>query len=158
MRYLGQSLNMAAHTITCMWSKEGLAKTSYRHGMVVSCHCHGVETVHSHQAMINVNTSQTNKKNKHDTPPSHTTPRHHISHRITPRLLTYPPSAMTPEVPMMTLFTRDMMANTAESVIKVVSMPACPRLTANSCPCITYVSECVMWCNMPDRTVLTRRL
>ena len=46
----------------------------------------------------------------------------------------YPPLAITVWVPMMTLLTLDMMANTAESLITVVSMLARARLMAKAWP------------------------
>lgn len=46
--------------------------------------------------------------------------------------MSYPPLAITVCVPMITLFTRDIIANTAESFITVVSMPDFAKLTANS--------------------------
>lgn len=44
----------------------------------------------------------------------------------------YPPLAITVWVPIMTLLTLDMMANTAESLMTVVSMLARARLIASA--------------------------
>ena len=45
---------------------------------------------------------------------------------------TNPPFAMTVCVPIITLLTRDIIANTAESLMTVVSISAFAKLTANS--------------------------
>ena len=47
-------------------------------------------------------------------------------------LLSYPPFAMTVCVPIITLLTLDIIANTAESVMTVVSIPTLAKLVAIS--------------------------
>ena len=49
--------------------------------------------------------------------------------------MTYPPSAITELVPMMTLLHRDIIANTAASLTTVVLMSASINDLASSCPC-----------------------
>ena len=49
--------------------------------------------------------------------------------------MTYPPSAITELVPMMTLLHRDIIANTAASLTTVVLMSASTNDFASSCPC-----------------------
>lgn len=49
-------------------------------------------------------------------------------------LLIYPPLAITECVPITTLFTLDIIANIAESGIKVVLIPYLDSLIARSCP------------------------